>query len=259
MADENRIKNKKDRVIDAALRVFAAKGYQNATISEVCKEAGFSEAAIYENFGSKEELLFAIPEKIATEFLDLIQQIMPLIKGVEERMRMFVRAYIQLYRSNPDYSSLCLLQLISFRNFRQTKAYEIMRKTRHILRDCVREGIQTGIFKQDTNPYLVNAMITGPMDLIFIDWHLKGMPSEPDITELLDPLIEMVFESIRVKKEDPSTIHLLKLTSLHDLRGLLQNNDETHDDNLKKCKKQNKPLRKKLIVPKFRSNKKMPD
>ena len=65
MADHSRTKSRKDRIMDAALRIFAEKGFQNATISEISKEAGVSEATIYEYFGTKEELLFAIPEKVS--------------------------------------------------------------------------------------------------------------------------------------------------------------------------------------------------
>lgn len=67
--------------MDIALRIFAEKGSQNAAIFEISNAAGFSEATIGENFGTKEDLLFAIPEKISTEnlqeterALDLLQQ-----------------------------------------------------------------------------------------------------------------------------------------------------------------------------------------
>ncbi|MEN6638003.1 MAG: helix-turn-helix domain-containing protein, partial [Smithella sp.] len=61
MADHVRVKSRKDRIMDAALRIFAEKNFQEATISEISKEAGVSEATIYEYFGTKEDLLFAIP------------------------------------------------------------------------------------------------------------------------------------------------------------------------------------------------------
>jgi AcrR family transcriptional regulator len=67
MTDKNKPKTRKDRIMDAALRIFAEKGFQNATITEISKEAGVSEATIYEYFGTKEDLLFAIPEKITNE------------------------------------------------------------------------------------------------------------------------------------------------------------------------------------------------
>ena len=53
MADHARPKTRKDRIMDAALRIFAEKSFADATISEISKEAGVSEATIYEYFGTK--------------------------------------------------------------------------------------------------------------------------------------------------------------------------------------------------------------
>jgi len=64
MVNSNRKDNRKNEIIDAALKVFSEKDYQDATISEITKLVGISEATMYEYFGSKEDLLFAIPGKI---------------------------------------------------------------------------------------------------------------------------------------------------------------------------------------------------
>ncbi len=87
MADHVRAKTRKDRIMDAALRIFAEKSFQEATISEISKEAGVSEATIYEYFGTKEDLLFAIPEKISNDTAKESQTVLPFIKDVEGRMR----------------------------------------------------------------------------------------------------------------------------------------------------------------------------
>ncbi|MCK7512347.1 MAG: TetR/AcrR family transcriptional regulator [Desulfobacterales bacterium] len=69
---------------------FAEKGFQNATITEISKEAGVSEATIYEYFGTKEDLLFAIPEKISNETFEKSSKVIPYIKGVEGKIRAII-------------------------------------------------------------------------------------------------------------------------------------------------------------------------
>ncbi|MCK9276161.1 MAG: TetR/AcrR family transcriptional regulator [Syntrophales bacterium] len=243
MANENRVAHKKDKILNAALRIFAAKGYHNSTISEICKEAGYSEAAIYEHFGSKEDLFFAIPEKKSEELLELLKEVIPLIKSVEERMRMYVRAYIRLYRSNPDYSALCLLQLVSFKNFHQTKAYTMIRRGRRIFREWVSEGIQNGTFRQDLDPHLVSAIIFGLIDALFIDWHLKGMPKDPEISDILDPMIDMIFDSLRVKKENESKYYLM-VNHIPEISDFLQHKEETAAHSIRNARRKNAGGRK---------------
>ncbi|MDX5318539.1 MAG: TetR family transcriptional regulator, partial [Actinomycetes bacterium] len=53
----------RDRLIEAALGVFAEKGVLAATVEEICDAAGFTRGAFYSNFESKTELFFALAER----------------------------------------------------------------------------------------------------------------------------------------------------------------------------------------------------
>lgn len=218
MADHGRTKNRKDRIMDAALRIFAEKSFQEATIAEISKEAGVSEATVYEYFGTKEDLLFAIPEKVTNDTFEESQAVLPYIKDVEGRMRAILLSYIQLYQNNPHYSALVLLQLMSNKRFRQTAAHEAIRRSAHNLLDCIREGIANGTFRSDADAYLIRSMLMGAIEHLFIHWHMQGMPKrDKTIMDMLDPFLEIVFNGIRAKKEQQGlTIHL----NLQDTRAL---------------------------------------
>jgi TetR/AcrR family transcriptional regulator, fatty acid metabolism regulator protein len=223
MADHSRTKTRKDRIMDAALRIFAEKGFQNTTISEISKEAGVSEATIYEYFGTKEDLLFAIPEKISNDGFEEMERILPFISGVEGRMRAMLRGYVQLYQSNPHYSALVLLQLMSNKRFRQTAAHAAIRRSAHNLLVCIREGIEDGTFKKDSDAYLIRSMLLGTIEHLFIQWHMQGMPQrESSLPALLDPFIEIVLEGIRVKKETPGLSLRLEMEDVRALGELLR-------------------------------------
>src|SRR5208337_1928796 len=127
MIENNKPLGRKDRILEAALKIFAEKGVQNTTIVEISKEAGVSEATVYEYFGTKEDLLFAIPEKISNEGFKELSRILPFIKGVEGRIRAILHGYVLLYQSNPHYSALVLLQLTSNKRFRETAAHAAIR------------------------------------------------------------------------------------------------------------------------------------
>jgi AcrR family transcriptional regulator len=204
--------------MDAALRIFAEKSFQEATISEISKEAGVSEATIYEYFGTKEDLLFAIPEKISNDTAKESHAVLPFIKDVEGRMRAILFSYVQLYQNNPNYSALVLLQLMSSKRFRQTAAHEAIRRSAHSLLEIIREGIADGTFRSDANAYLIRSMLMGTIEHLFIHWHMQGMPKrEKGIMDMLDPFLEIVLNGIRAKKEQQGlTLHL----NLEDTRAL---------------------------------------
>jgi AcrR family transcriptional regulator len=53
----------RERLLTAAARVFARRGYQPASLEEVAAEAGFTTGAVYSNFAGKEELFLALADK----------------------------------------------------------------------------------------------------------------------------------------------------------------------------------------------------
>ena len=224
MVSHPRIKSRKDRIMEAALRIFAEKSFQEATISEISKEAGVSEATIYEYFGTKEDLLFAIPEKISNDTAKESHAVLPFIKDVEGRMRAILFSYVQLYQNNPHYSALVLLQLMSNKRFRQTAAHEAIRRSAHSLLEIIREGIADGTFRSDANAYLIRSMLMGTIEHLFIHWHMQGMPRrEKSIMDMLDPFLEIVLNGIRAKKEQQGLTLHLNLEDARALGQLLQN------------------------------------
>src|SRR4051812_16776203 len=50
----------RDELLAAALKVFAQRGYEQASVDEVAAAAGYSKGALYHHFAGKEELLLAV-------------------------------------------------------------------------------------------------------------------------------------------------------------------------------------------------------
>ncbi|MBN1532789.1 MAG: TetR/AcrR family transcriptional regulator [Spirochaetes bacterium] len=198
------VRDKKDsrrnEIIDAALQVFSRKDYQDATISEITKLAGISEATLYEYFEGKEDLLFAIPGKITDESIEFVQQILPFIRGVEGKIRALVQKYLTVCQENPEYTSLVMLQLKTNIKFRSTEAFEIIRKGARILLNCIKEGIRDGTLRSDTDPYLTRAMILGTIEHICTRWRLMGGPA--DVSSYTDRIVDSVLHGTMALRDD---------------------------------------------------------
>lgn len=63
----------KTQILEAALRVFARKGFDRATISDIARAARLSEGSIYNYFRSKEDLLVHIPQHLVQPALDAVR------------------------------------------------------------------------------------------------------------------------------------------------------------------------------------------
>ena len=65
-----RIARRRDEILTAAARVFAEKGYANATIKEVAYEADVADGTIYNYFEGKHDLLLGIADRLIGEAMD---------------------------------------------------------------------------------------------------------------------------------------------------------------------------------------------
>ncbi len=197
---EYKSKDKTTAIIDAALKVFGEKGFYNATISEIARAAGVSEATIYEYFGSKEDLLFAIPGEITKRAVDFMEQMALYVKGAANRIRAIVYGYYQLYKENPYYSSLVLLDLKHNRNFMETESYQEVRRSARLILDAIREGMTSGEFRDDLDPYLLRSIILGTIEHIFFRWHLRGR--KENLKDFVDDFMDVLLRGISRREAD---------------------------------------------------------
>ena len=217
MAIQSRSVARKDQILKAAERVFAQKGFQEATVSDVAKQAGLSDATIYEYFLSKEELLFSIPGETTRRGKEILDFHLNYIRGAANKIRSVIYHYLWFYHNNPDYASVAMLVLKQNRKFLDTGAYQMVREGSRVILRIVEEGVASGEFKPETNPYLVRAVILGTIEHLVIRWLLHGGPS--DLLALVDPLTDMVIQGMR-RGEDAKEWNL---------RILLDPQDKAHD------------------------------
>ncbi|HVN70420.1 MAG TPA: TetR/AcrR family transcriptional regulator [Desulfomonilia bacterium] len=198
---------RRDRIIESALSIFAEKGFQEATISEISKAAGVSDATVYEYFKSKEELLFAIPQEITEISIKETEKVLPYLRGAESKLRAIVQSYVTTYENNPEYANLIMLHLKTNRNFLKTKAFEVVRDAARMLLACIQEGIVTGAFRKDTDPYLVRAIILGTIEHLCTRKHLQGQPE--NMLKQVDPMVDLILSGIKAPKDEQNvSIHL---------------------------------------------------
>jgi TetR/AcrR family transcriptional regulator, fatty acid metabolism regulator protein len=192
-------------ILRAAQHIFAKKGFQAATVSDIAKKAKVSDATIYEYFSSKEELLFSIPAETIREYHEKNREILPHIQGAANKLRFLIHRHLGMYADNPDYATVVMLTLKGSRNFLKTDAYKIVQSSARNYIQVFEEGIQNGEFRSDIKPYLVRALIWGSIEHLVTRKSLLGKPA--DLLDLADDIYDTIFTGIRSSKQD-TTIHV---------------------------------------------------
>jgi AcrR family transcriptional regulator len=90
------------QLLDAAARVYARRGFESATLDAVAEEAGFTKGAVYDHFGSKENLLFALlDEHLSTQIAEQIALFDPAV-DTAERPRAGADRWMRELDEDPD-------------------------------------------------------------------------------------------------------------------------------------------------------------
>ena len=198
MAPQNKSLTRKDQILQAAERVFARKGFHDATISDVAREAKVSEATIYEYFLSKEELLFLIPGATARRGKENLEFVLRFIRSAADRIRAFIYDHLNFYQNHPDYASVSMLILKPNRKFLETEAYQDVQELARVLLQIIREGIARGEFRSDLDPYLTRSAVLGTIEHEVTRQVLLGKPE--NLVALTDPLTELIVGGISARE-----------------------------------------------------------
>lgn len=194
MSNQTKSGERKQRILDAALQVFAEKGFQDATVAAIAREAEVSEGTIYEYFSSKENLLFHIPKAFTDSYGQVAHFHLDMIKGAANRLRAIVFLYLHMWKHHPDYAVLTLLILKGNQKFRETEGYRVIRDGFRWITQMIQEGIDSGEFRPDIDPYIIRSVLMGAVDHVTVNWLLSDR--KRDLLETVDPILDVVMEGL---------------------------------------------------------------
>ncbi|MFT3866359.1 MAG: TetR/AcrR family transcriptional regulator [Solirubrobacterales bacterium] len=93
-------RDRRQEVVEAAVRVFQKKGYASASIQDVAAEVGVLKGSLYHYIDSKEDLLARIFEDSAGHFVEMMDEASALDAPPLERLRSFAHACSLWYLQN---------------------------------------------------------------------------------------------------------------------------------------------------------------
>jgi TetR/AcrR family fatty acid metabolism transcriptional regulator len=202
MAKNNSKKSEqtRSRIIDSARILFAEQGYQKTTIVDISKQAGLSEAALYEYFQGKEDLLRMVPDLWVSELLrDLEGQLFG-IQGAVNKLRKYLWWYMRRVEQSPLDANIVYLFLKTNAGFLHTEVYSNVKKLYSYLVDIFEEGASTGEFKPDLEPRIARDIFVGIMDHIITRWLLKDRSYS--LFDDLETIFSLVIDGFKANRQN---------------------------------------------------------
>lgn len=96
----------KQKILDAALEIFAKNGYHNSSVSSIAEKAGIAKGLMYNYFKSKEEVLYELMIGMIVPFMQAILPVKPGQKMNKEDMISMINKSVDFALEKPDYWKL---------------------------------------------------------------------------------------------------------------------------------------------------------
>lgn len=139
----------KEKILIAAEAAFAEKGYYGARVDEIAENATVNKRMIYAHYTNKENLYIAVLDEVyrrmAEEEENLISSHMDCIEAVNK----IIEHYFSFLSLNPGFVKIVMWENLNEAvYFKKSKARFMKTTALELLGQKIRQGIETGVFKE---------------------------------------------------------------------------------------------------------------
>ena len=168
--------DKPRRILDAAVRVFAAQGYDASRVGDIAKEAGVAYGLVYHYYESKELVLEAVFREAWGRLLAAVALAEETGADASEQLELVVKIVLRTWRDDPDLVRL-LVREVTRNPHIQDELDEIGQAFASLER-MVRRGQADGTFRAELDPKLAAWMLYGALEEVLTGWVLGQLPDD---------------------------------------------------------------------------------
>jgi TetR/AcrR family fatty acid metabolism transcriptional regulator len=183
---------KRQLILEAAVRAFARKGYHACRVGEIAEEAGVAYGLVYHYFGSKEEVLQTIFRDTWEQMLARIREVEEADDPAPEKVRKVTALLLRTWRRDPDLVRVLVREVTRSPEQLQQQVEEIGHAY-DALERIVASGQNTGELRDDLDPKIAATVFYGALEETLTGWVLGQLPdadedierAERNVSELL--------------------------------------------------------------------------
>ena len=187
---------KRASILEAAARVFARKGFHNAKIGDVAKEAGVAHGTVYIYFEGKDELLISLFKENLSAIVQYVGTEIQKEKNAEDKLKRMISLQIELIETYPDLTALMLVELPQTGKFLSDGSIDELAAYIDLIADILREGIEEKIFCDSIDASVLATVIYSGIQGIATRWILEEMTYP--LKRVADEISRMFLRGIKI-------------------------------------------------------------
>lgn len=185
--------DRRQAILDAAVKVFARQGFHACRVSDIADEAGVAYGLLYHYFPSKDEVLNTLFLERWGIMLEMIRAVDGEPIPVREKLKAIASFIVESYRHDPDLMKVIIVEVTRAANsFGQTHLGQI-REAYRLIGEIVTKAQEGGVFKADIDAEFAAMTFYGAIEQVLTGWIFGLLPQgEEDLERAKQMVVETV-------------------------------------------------------------------
>jgi len=192
---------KVQRILEAAVRVFARQGFHQSTVAQVAREAGVADGTIYNYFRNKDDILIQFFAVRAAQVFARFRSTVGQGENALDKLRLLLRAHLEEFQRDPDMAVVYETETHQRRRLAEEQIRSMAKTYQDILAEIIEQGQEEGLFRRNLYTGLVKRLVLGAVQETISSWLRSGRPY--DLVSMADPLVDLLLYGIAQPASGP--------------------------------------------------------
>jgi AcrR family transcriptional regulator len=172
--------DRRRQILDAAVKVFARRGFTQCRVSDIADEAGVAYGLLYHYFRSKDEVLDTLFLERWSVMVDVIAEVDQREVSAREKLEAVASFIVESYRHDPELMKVIIVEVTRAANsFGRTHIEEIQRAFNGIA-GIIEKGQASGELRTAVTPLFGAMAFYGAIEQVLTGWILGWLPTGDD-------------------------------------------------------------------------------
>ena len=191
----NRNAEKYQRILDAAVAVFAEKGFFTSRISDIADRADVADGTVYLYFKNKEEILMTAINTAFDAFMRNARTEVEKLPNPAERLRRLAFLHLDALGSNRNLAVVFQMELRQSTRFLSEFSHHHMVEYLSLVRSAIRDGQASSVFRRDLSDKIAANCFFGALDEMVTSWVLSGR--EYRLSNMADSVVDIFLHGMQ--------------------------------------------------------------
>ncbi|HEU5215434.1 MAG TPA: TetR/AcrR family transcriptional regulator [Gaiellaceae bacterium] len=190
------VEDKRRQLLDAAVRVFARKGFHASRVGDIAEEAGVAHGLLYHYFESKDQVLEAVFHENWSVLLARIASVEETDEPAADQLRHIAAIVLRTWLHLPDVVRVVIQEF--GRSPELAERIGDLAQPIEAIERVIARGIERGEFRQGIDARVAATVVYGSIDELLTAWVLDRLPSgEEDVAAAEQTLLELSLLGLR--------------------------------------------------------------